>query len=33
MLDKLEMEAGENTVGFTFFGGEFVDKKKKSDRL
>jgi hypothetical protein len=32
MLDDLEMEADHNTVGFTFFGGEFI-KRERSERL
>ncbi|HKG89196.1 MAG TPA: hypothetical protein VKA95_12795 [Nitrososphaeraceae archaeon] len=28
MLDDLDMEADQNTVGFTFFGREFVERKR-----
>ena len=31
LLDNSEMELDENTVPFTFFNGEFIEKKEKSD--
>jgi hypothetical protein len=30
IMDNLEMELDENTVPFTFFNGEFIEKKEKS---
>jgi hypothetical protein len=32
MLDDLEMEADHNTVGFTFFGGQFI-RRQQQDRM